>query len=150
MKKFLLSAVVVMLVVALSVSPAYATSTRSPTEPDRSDRPVVEIEDQPVPWWQGLGDHIGWGSSQAGSSQAGTSQAGPAQAAANAQASNGSLLDGLLDIFDQDVPLAFLPSPQTGVTGLTGTETLALLSVVFTASGMAVLGKAWKQAGSVR
>jgi len=48
------------------------------------------------------------------------------------------------------VPLAYVAAPQTGVTGLSGMEALALAAMAFTMSGAAILAKSRKQTSSVR
>lgn len=68
-------------------------------------------------------------------------------------------LDGMVDeptlpdeveIDDPDVPLSDLPSPQTGVTGLSGMETVSLMAAALAVGGALALAKARKQTGSVR
>lgn len=55
-----------------------------------------------------------------------------------------------VEIDDPDVPLSDLPSPQTGVTGLSGMEAMSLTAAALAAGGALALAKARKQTGSVR
>lgn len=55
-----------------------------------------------------------------------------------------------VDIDDPDVPLSDLPSPQTGMTGLSGMETVSLMAAALAVGGALALAKARKQTGSVR
>ncbi len=58
--------------------------------------------------------------------------------------------EDLVEIDEMEVPLADLPAPQTGVTGLTGMEALTLTAAAFVMSGTWVLVKARKQTNSAR
>jgi len=127
MKKFLLFVAAAMAVTLLSAPMAYAAP--SPTEPDR---PPVELEDPNVPL-VGL-PKVDF----------------PVDI--DKPAVRVSEMDPPveIEIDDPEVPLAFLPAPQTGVTGLSGMESLTLAAVAFAVSGAVILVKARKQTGSVR
>lgn len=55
-----------------------------------------------------------------------------------------------VEIEDPEVPLADMPSPQTGVYGLNGMQSVSLMAGALALSGALVLAKARKQTGSVR
>jgi len=55
-----------------------------------------------------------------------------------------------MEIDEPEVPLADIPSPQTGVTGLSGMEVLTMAAVAFALSGAVILVKAREQTDSVR
>ncbi len=50
----------------------------------------------------------------------------------------------------ENTPSPFVPSPQTGETGLSGVELLTLAAAASTVCGAVTLVKAKKQAGSAR
>lgn len=50
-----------------------------------------------------------------------------------------------VEIDEPFVPLADVPSPQTGVVGLSGMEVMGLMAAALSMSGTAVLAKARKQ-----
>jgi len=132
MKKFLLLVAAAMMVTLLSAPMAYAAP--SPTEPDR---PLVEINEQNVP----LADEP---------VEIDEPDVPLADESVEIDEPDVPLGDGLMEIEDPNVPLAGVPAPQTGVTGLSGMETLTLAAVAFAVSGAVVLAKARKQTGSVR
>jgi len=167
MKKFLTYATAAMAATMLSASLAYAAPTLSPTEPDR---PPTGIEDSDVP----LGEKSD-GSEEPGASPAEKSEGSEAPAApltgiedlgvpladqlveiedlsvplADKLVEIADLSVPLVTIDDPDVPLADILAPQTGVSGLTGMEALALAAFASTTGGAAILAKAGKQKGSV-
>jgi len=142
MKKFLLSVAAVMLVTALSAPMAFAAPMLSPTEPDP---PSTELMDPDTP----LGD-MEMSDPDVPLEEVEMSDPDVPLGDLGLDDPDVPLSDELLDIDDPDVPLAFVPAPQTGVTGLSGMEALALAAALCAVSGGVLLVKARKQTGSVR
>ncbi len=150
MKKFLLFAAAAMMVTLLSAPMAYAAP--SPTEeyrqPGGQDVPppaVETLEDMGVPLsvLEDLGvplaDLMDLAVPLTGTDELGIPLS--------------LLMDldvPLAELMDLAVPLVYVPSPQTGVSGLDGMEALALAAIAFAVSGVAILVKAGKQIGPVR
>ncbi len=161
MKKFLLFVVATMSAALLSVPMAFAAP--SPTEPDR---PPVEIEDPDVPLVEDPSDDlVDIEDPDVPLADLPVDIEDPdvplADAPVDIEEPDVPLADMPVDIEDSDVPLSeelvdiedsdvpFVSAPQTGVTGLSGTEALALAALAFAGSGAAVLTVAGKQKGSV-
>jgi len=145
MKKLLLLVATVMAVTLLSAPMAYALP--SPTEPDRQ----VEIEDPMTPLGE---DPVGIEDPDVPLMEEPVGFEDPdvplMEESVEIEDPDVPLGEDLVDIEDPDVPLAYVPAPQTGVTGLSGMEALTLAAMAFAVSGSVILAKARKQTGSVR
>jgi len=145
MKKFLLLAVAAMTVTLLSAPVAYAAP--SPTEPDR----LTELDDSNVPLAEellGIDDsNIPLAEELLGIDD---SNVPLADELLGIDDSNVPLAEGLEELEDEDVPLAYVPAPQTGVTGLSGMEVLTLVAMAFAVSGAVILAEARKRTDFVR
>lgn len=136
MKKLLVLLVSVLSVTVLMTSAAYAAPPPwSPTEPT----PSFEPEPTPVPTEQG--------EETPEPTPAPTPEPTPAPTPEPVPTPEPEIE---IEIPDDDVPLAEMPSPQTGVAGLSGMESVTLAAAALAAGGILALAKARKQTGSAR
>lgn len=128
MKKLLVLLVSVLSVTLLMTSAAFAAPPPwSPTEPTPPPPPSEPVSSEPVP------------------TETGEETPEPTPAPTPAPEPEPEI-----EIPDEEVPLAEMPSPQTGVAGLSGMESVTLAAAALAAGGILALAKARKQTNSAR